>query len=395
LVLNVPAEQVRQVGKPEDHWDLGGEISRVGGIRQEDLRGTVARLRSGSGPPAPATGRAPLVARDLPLSVPELRGAPQDAHGEGVARPVELRLRQRSNSRDGAGVLIGLPETGIRAHSWLYGGILAAPDDVEALDADLETGLEAQAGHGTFIAGLILQQAQAAGVIVEKTLDTSGYGETSDVIDAVLRLARRGVQIINLSLGAYPDDPDGPDAPDYGDTSPYGDVITDVVSRVHEINKEAVVVAAAGNLLQQDGKFEEPRPFYPAADAGVVAVAALAEHGNALAEWSNRGEWVSFAAPGEHLMSTYLHYTPVVEIGESQPVQREYRGWARWSGTSFAAAVVSGAIARTMTQQNKSAREAKDYLCAIKDKTVDGGTRSKRHVIPVVEAVPWKPVYFR
>lgn len=364
--------------EPLEERPLGAGIARLGGLRREDLPGTLARLRpSGDGATA-------MAAPDLPLSIPELRGAPQDAHGVGGAKPVDLRLRQRTDSRDGAGVLIGLPETGIRAHSWLYGGILAAPDDVEPLDADLEPGLEAQAGHGTFIAGLILQQAQAAGVIVEKALDTSGYGDTSAVIDAVLRLARRGVDIINLSLGAYPDEGD------YGDTSSYGEIITNLVAEIAKINDDAVVVAAAGNLDLT--KEEKPRKFYPAADEGVFAVAALDADGTGLAKWSNRGKWVNFAAPGEHVLSTYLHYAPVVEIGESQTVQREYRGWARWSGTSFAAAVVSGAIARTMTQRGMSAKDAVQYL---QGGGSDGAATSTVSGIPVVQAVPWKPVYSR
>ena len=67
-------------------------------------------------------------------------------------------------------------------------------------------------------------------------------------------------------------------------------------------------------------------------------------------EWAalpNRGTWVDFAAPGEDLVSTYFKYRPRKGHGP------RFDGWAEWTGTSFSTAVVSGAIARTMTEHDR------------------------------------------
>jgi subtilisin family serine protease len=93
------------------------------------------------------------------------------------------------------------------------------------------------------------------------------------------------------------------------------------------------VVAAAGNEGTVD------HPYWPAAFAGtdlpwagqVLAVAA--HDGSSVCDWSNTGAWVSLAAPGSDITSTYV-------------TQGEFtNGVARWSGTSFAAPRVAAAIA--------------------------------------------------
>jgi subtilisin family serine protease len=66
----------------------------------------------------------------------------------------------------------------------------------------------------------------------------------------------------------------------------------------------------------------------------VLAVAA--HDGNGVCEWSNRGPWVTLAAPGHAVTSTYVNR-----------VQFD-GGWATWSGTSFAAPYVAAAIADQM-----------------------------------------------
>ena len=60
--------------------------------------------------------------------------------------------------------------------------------------------------------------------------------------------------------------------------------------------------------------------------------AASVTHGP-LCEWSNSGPWVTLAAPGADVVSTYIHHP---EFGT---------GWAAWSGTSFATPHVVAMIA--------------------------------------------------
>ena len=126
--------------------------------------------------------------------------------------------------------------------------------------------------------------------------------------------------MINLSLGGYTLD----GAPPLLLARPWHGLLD---------GNDRVVVAAAGN----DGLADQK--FWPAAFAGadldwagqVVAVAA--HDGKELYEWSNRGAWVTLAAPGADIVSTYVHRD---NFGT---------GMAQWSGTSFAAPAVAAAIA--------------------------------------------------
>jgi subtilisin family serine protease len=62
-------------------------------------------------------------------------------------------------------------------------------------------------------------------------------------------------------------------------------------------------------------------------------VAVAAHDGTTLCPWSNTGPWVSIAAPGSDITSTYVTHGPFTS------------GLAQWSGTSFAAPRVAAAIA--------------------------------------------------
>jgi subtilisin family serine protease len=302
------------------------------------------------------------IAPNMLMSVP-VEGQPRMWHGFDGAEPAPRKLPDRTDSTSGAGVLVGLIDTGIRQHPWLSGAFLAAPDDFEPIDVDGDNALEEQAGHGTFVAGLVLQQAPAASIWVEKALDTEGDGFTADVSAAAIRLAQRRVHILNLSLGCF------------ADQSTFRAVVDHVVATVHRINPDLVVVAAAGNL--EEG--QSTQEFWPAALPNVVGVGALKDgDGYQWAEFSNRGEWVDFAAPGEDLVSTYLKYKPHKGGGP------RFRGWATWSGTSFATAVVSGAIARTMTENRESARDAVERLRRAAKARTDDDLQ-----VPVIDRVRW------
>jgi len=94
-------------------------------------------------------------------------------------------------------------------------------------------------------------------------------------------------------------------------------------------------VASAGN----EAVWEAP---LPAALHGVIAVAALDEHENAPAWFSNYGPWVDACAPGSAIEGDFW---------DTDDGERVWRGRALWSGTSFAAPYVAGAIARTLWRQ--------------------------------------------
>ncbi len=110
-----------------------------------------------------------------------------------------------------------------------------------------------------------------------------------------------------------------------------------------------VVVASAGN----DSTCS---PTYPAALPGVIGVGALGPSGPA--PFTNYGRWVRACAPGVDLVAPFFdHFNGVTTpAGDTDP--DDFRGWARWSGTSFAAPVVVAALAREMRLSGVDAKQA-------------------------------------
>lgn len=322
------------------------------------------------------------------LAIP-VKGAPKNIYGRGAADATGETLLARRDSADGGGVVVGVVDTGWRPHYWSAGAVLAAPDDLEELDQDGVPGLEHQAGHGTFVSGLVLQQAQAAAVRMERALSGDGTGSTGAVAQAALRLVARGADVLNLSLGSREGTPGAPGEPPAEATARL------LMDELFALRPDLVVVAAAGNLDQRaDGSYEGPAAYWPAALAGdpaypnLLAVGALDRDGRRPV-WSNSGPWVDLLAPGDQLLSTYLFYTP--PPGDPDPYAQRYRGWAAWSGTSFATAVVSGQVARTMSSRQVAGPEA---VALLKAGPLVGGTPvvpGRVRVVPDAHLTPGAP----
>jgi subtilisin family serine protease len=155
--------------------------------------------------------------------------------------------------------------------------------------------------------------------------------------------------VLNLSLGGYT-----------VDNRPLP-CACDVLTAALDANPDLVVVASAGN----DG---HNRPVWPAAMKPVVGVGAVGTDG---ARWSlsNFGEWVDAWSAGEDLPSTFLSWpsgrsprtgalAPGPRPGDAEEdCKVRFEGWASWTGTSFAAARVSGAIAAELKRDGRSPRE--------------------------------------
>jgi hypothetical protein len=87
-------------------------------------------------------------------------------------------------------VLVGVLDTGLDPHPW-FAGRPWFREVREELDADDDSGQDRQAGHGTFVAGLVLQRAPGAALRPCRALSSLGF--TDDVGVARVRPAgRRG-----------------------------------------------------------------------------------------------------------------------------------------------------------------------------------------------------------
>ncbi|CAA9393201.1 MAG: hypothetical protein AVDCRST_MAG75-1685 [uncultured Propionibacteriaceae bacterium] len=238
----------------------------------------------------------------------------------------------------GSGVRVGVLDTGIHSHAWLAGSWTAGIDDTVTSPADSFAD-----GHATFITGLVLSQAPGATVRVRKVLE-NGTANSWDVAKAIVEFGNSGLDVLNLSFACYTEDGEQPMA---------------LAAAIDRLDPNLVVVAAAGNhgeAGKEDGftKADNDKPAYPAAFDDVIAVGAANDDGKR-ASFSPNGWWLDLNAPGDKVTSTYL---PEVKPGKGGSTIKFRDSFARWSGTSFAAALVTGAVAAKIEPGHKTGRQA-------------------------------------
>ena len=203
--------------------------------------------------------------------------------------------------------VVAVVDTGVAAAHPDLGGVVLPGRDIVNDDDDAFD----DHGHGTAVAGVIAASTNNAmgiagacwlcSVLPVKVLGADGTGPTSAVAAGVLWATDHDADVINLSLGSPASTP----------------ALAEAIA--HATSRGVIVVAAAGN----DGVEE---PFYPAAQPGVLAIAAVDDEDRAY-PWSNRGPWVQLAAPG------------------CVPTILASGGYAIECGTSMATPVVAGLAA--------------------------------------------------
>ncbi|HEY79293.1 MAG TPA: S8 family serine peptidase [Dehalococcoidia bacterium] len=206
------------------------------------------------------------------------------------------------------GGLVAVLDTGIdQDHEDLVGNVVA-----EVNFTDSPTCRDVY-GHGTHVAGIIAARCNneigIAGVAPEsqlmnvKVADDRGECRAIAVASGIMWAVEHGASVINISLELAEPSVELENAINYA------------------WSQGAVVIAAAGN----DGSV---LPAYPARYKNSIAVAAIRQD-DTLAPLSNHGYWLDVAAPGFNIYSLL----PGDKYG--------YK-----SGTSFAAAYVSGLAAQ-------------------------------------------------
>jgi Subtilase family len=232
------------------------------------------------------------------------------------------------NSTWGAGVKIAVLDSGVVAHSALPGFTTSIA--ITPYPADLTQ----TSGHGTAVASLIAGNdaaapgvSPAAEIISVRVTDESGQADAFDLAAGILAAVDAGAQIINCSMGTPVDHP----------------VIEEAV--LYARDHGSLIVAAAGNSEQSEAS-------YPAAYPSVISVGAVDAKGEHL-NFSNYGTYLSLTAPG-------------YEVSTAWPGN----SYAKMSGTSVSAPLVSGSIAATMSNGRgvtMSANEAAEILMSHAD----------------------------
>ncbi|MDT0275951.1 S8 family serine peptidase [Blastococcus goldschmidtiae] len=237
-----------------------------------------------------ATAAAALLERQpsveaAAVSAPvRITGGWYEQYGNDLVRAEQARTEVDAATLDD--VVVAVLDTGVAPHAELASALVAGQNFTDSPGG--LTDATDRHGHGTHVAGTIGADAGsyvegvAPGVRIMpvKVLGDSGGGWTNWAADGIIWAADNGADVINMSLGG---------------SSPN---TVQAQAIAYARSKGVTVVAAAGND-------NTSTPFYPAADTGVIAVAAVDQQ-RAKASFSNYGSYVDVAAPGVSILSTYL-----------------------------------------------------------------------------------------
>lgn len=249
-----------------------------------------------------------------------------------------------------------------KAHPWFADHVRFQPDQAYMLATEPGE-LCRFDGHADFVTGLILREAPMALVVLDGALGRDNVNdrrpasdeEDGRVADAISKLAGEQVQVINLSFS-------GEMFTEDSDATKIQEAIT--------AHPHIAFVAAAGN----DGGNDK---VWPAAFDGVYAVGAVDEYQTdgfppLIASFSNYGAWVDVFAGGVLELSSFPTFDETHKDGSGVPTRQHFAGWARWSGTSFAAARVSGRIASIVAERGCTGSEAVEALLKDSSPTKQG-----------------------
>ena len=251
----------------------------------------------------------------------------------------------------GKGVDVALIDSGVVPVNGLAGRIVNGPDLSFESQASNLAYLDSF-GHGTHMAGIIAGMAPDARIVSVKVGDAHGATDVSQVIAAISWVVQHrsdnglDIRVLNLSYG----------------TDSTQDTSTDPLCFAAEQawKQGVVVVAAAGNAgFSSAGSLTSPArdPFVLAVGAtdpnGTLApsddrVASFSSSGSSAGAHAT-GRSVDLVAPGSHIVSLRDPGSLIDQsFGSTGLVTSDlFRG----SGTSQAAAVVSGAAALVLQQR--------------------------------------------
>ncbi len=230
----------------------------------------------------------------------------------------------------GYGIKVAVIDSGIdTAHPAFTGSLAPSTEWKDYVDGDTnptEVSGGSGYGHGTGVAGIILQIAPKATILPIRVLNTNGVGDSDDVIAAIDWAVQKGAKVINLSLGT-------------------NEPVAALKTMVSYANQMGVfVITSAGNAGSTTMTF-------PAADAQnapysdkLISVGSVSSSGSR-SSFSNYGAALKFSAPGEQVYSAF-------------PASQ----YAHMTGTSFAAPIIAGAITLALGDNPTATNDVQFYM---------------------------------
>ena len=223
----------------------------------------------------------------------------------------KLRLGEARKLALGRGIRVGMIDSGVdMEHPEISGSVLAYLDAVD--------GQATPHAHGTSMATAIVAHgelqgiAPAARLVVARAFGgpqaATANGKSFQILTALEWVVQQRAKVVNLSFAG-----------------PQDRLLSKALAGAKE--RGVITVAAAGNGGSRSA------PLYPGADPSVIAVTATDADDKVFPD-ANRGAYVAIAAPG-------------VDVLTGEPAGR----YAFTSGTSIAAAHVSGLVALLLEKQ--------------------------------------------
>ena len=245
---------------------------------------------------------------------PPAAGKPDQAAYSAQYALAKLRLPQAHAISKGESVVVAMIDTTVDATHPELAGVIAGTYDATGTP-------EKPQPHGTAMAGAIAAHGKLMGSAPGvKLLSIQAFGSVKSegksdgtsfgILKGLEWAAKQNANIVNMSF-AGPADPE----------------LQAMLAAARA--KGIVLIAAAGNAGPRS------RPLYPAADPNVIAVTAT-DMDDRLFERANRGAHIAVAAPGVDIL---------VAVPDG--------GYQTTSGTSVAAAEVSGIVALMLARNRK------------------------------------------
>jgi len=243
-----------------------------------------------------------------------------DLGGRQAQLDAMIGITDAHTTATGRDIVVAVLDSGFNLHHpWISARVLPygfdpvgrdwdPQDRGDGVDEDHDGYVDNGAGHGTFVAGMIVSVAPNTWILPVRIADDEGYGLEDELVSGIDFAMSMGADVINISYEA-------------GTLSP---TICDKLHQAHDAG--ITVVVSGGN----DGS-DQVKTM--AADGTTIAVGAV-DYSDAIAPFSNTpsdGRGITLFAPGVNL------YGP--HGGPSDDAD------CTWSGTSFSTPLATGAVA--------------------------------------------------